>query len=159
MRTIAIGLFFAAAVSIANAAGVDPAAQKGVTEAMQRNFSACNEENIRATMDSCSMEMPERDRFEREAKDVFQEKDIYYSIVECEVLEVKPPYALARIVQDTHVENRDSGTRNQSDFRNNSALLPDERVEYLNTFKFENGVWKLLVIVSEMKPVKAQPAN
>jgi hypothetical protein len=158
MRTIAIlGLFFAA--SIVSAAGVDPAVQTGVTEAMQRNFSACNEEDIRATMDSCSMEMPGRDRFERETKDVFQEKDIYYSLVECEVLEVKPPYALARIVQDTHVENRDSGTKQQSAFRNSSALLPDERVEYLNTFKFENGVWKLLVIVSEMRPIKAQPAN
>jgi len=34
-------------------------------------------------------------------------------------------------------------------------LLPEgERVEYINTFKKENGKWKLYLIVSEMKKVE-----
>ena len=138
---------------------VDKAVEQKVNEAMQRNFDACNKEDVRAVMNSCSNEMPDRDKFEKESVSVFAEKDIHYSLVECELIEIKFPYALARIVQDTYVQNRDAPTKPQKAYRNSSALLPDERVEYLNTFKFENGVWKLLVIVSEMKQVNVDKAE
>lgn len=130
--------------------------QDGVTQAMNENFEACNKEDVLATMNSCSLEMPDRDKFEMELRQVFRDKDIYYRLVECELLEVKFPYALARIVQETYLENRTSATLEQGAYRNSSALVPDECVEYLNTFKYENGRWKLLVIVSEMKTVKRQ---
>lgn len=126
--------------------------QAGVTAAMAENFDACNREDIRATMDSCSLEMPDRDKFERETLTVFKEKDIYYRLLGCEVLEVKFPYALAKISQQTILEDRSAGDEGQKMFRNSSALVPDEYVEYLNTFKYENGKWRLLVIVSEMRP-------
>ena len=46
-----------------------------------------------------------------------------------------------------------------AEYRNSSALLPGERVEYINTFKKENGKWKLLLIVSEMKLIKKEKAE
>jgi hypothetical protein len=99
--------------------------------------------------------MPDREKFRRETVATFEEKDIHYSLVTCEVLDVKPPWAKARIVQDTHVLDRESKEQDQAAFRNSSALLPEgERVEYINTFKRENGKWRLYLIISEMKPVK-----
>jgi len=127
-------------------------AQEGVNAAMLRNFEACNREDINAVMDSCSMEMPDRDKFEKETLTVFKDKDIYYRLLDCELLEVKFPYALARIRQQTLLEDRTANDQGQKLYRNSSALIPDEHVEYLNTFKYENGEWKLLVIVSEMRP-------
>ena len=69
------------------------------------------------------------------------------------------PYAKARIVQDTHVLDRNSIDIAAAEYRNSSALLPGERVEYINTFKKENGKWKLLLIVSEMKVIKKEKAE
>lgn len=150
--------FFALFSSICFAQNSDPKflqIQDGVTIAMQRNFEACNAEDVRATMNTCSLEMPGRDLFEREMFQTFRDKDIHYSLRECELLQVKFPYALARIVQDTIVEDRSSDSVGRGAYRNSSALLPEvDRVEYLNTFKYEQGEWKLLVIVSEMKKVK-----
>jgi hypothetical protein len=103
-------------------------------------------------MESCSLEMPDRDKFKRETLTVFKDKDIYYRLLECELLEVKFPYALAKIRQQTCLDDRTANDQTQELYRNSSALIPDEYVEYLNTFKYEDGEWKLLVIVSEMRP-------
>lgn len=131
--------------------------EEGVTAAMQVNFEACNREDIKSVMDSCAVEMPDRDKFERETIDVFEEKDIYYRLVSCDLIEVKFPYALAKIVQETHLKDRSASDKKQLYYRNSSALVPEEEcVEYLNTFKCEDGVWKLLVIVSEMKAVNRE---
>lgn len=129
--------------------------QQLITDAMNINFEACNREDIAAVMKSCADAMPDRDKFKRETVASFEEKDIHYSLVECQVLDVRLPWAKARIVQDTHVLDRESKDQNQAAFRNSSALLPEEeRVEYINTFKKENGRWKLYLIVSEMKKVE-----
>ena len=110
-------------------------------------------------MDSCSQEMPDREKFKRETESTFKEKDFHYSQVECELLAVNLPYAKARIVQDTHVLDRKTNDVNAAEYRNSSALLPGERVEYINTFKKENGKWNLLLIVSEMKVIKKAKAE
>ena len=122
---------------------------------MSINFDACNREAIEAVMKSCADAMPDREKFRRETVATFAEKDIHYSLVECEVLDVRLPWAKARIVQDSHVLDRKSKEQDQAAFRNSSALLPEgERVAYINTFKREKGKWKLFLIISEMKPVK-----
>lgn len=126
--------------------------EEGVTLAMIKNFEACNNEDIDATMDSCSMEMPDRDKFRNETIKVFKDKDIYYRLLDCKLLEVKFPYALAKIRQQTVLDDRSAESLLQESYRNSSALVPNEYVEYLNTFKFEGGEWKLLVIISEMRP-------
>ena len=112
-----------------------------------------NRENIAEVMDSCADEMPDREKFKRETESTFKEKDIHYSLVECELLAVRLPYAKARIVQDTHVLDRKTNDIAAAEYRNSSALLPGERVEYINTFKKEKGKWKLLLIVSEMHAI------
>jgi hypothetical protein len=131
--------------------------QLGIREAMLVNFDACNRENIDDTMASCADAMPEREKFREETLATFEEKDIHYSLVECEVLEVKHPWAKARIVQHTHVLDRKSKDQDQAAYRNSSALLPGpECVEYINTFKREKGKWKLYVIISPMRQVEAK---
>ena len=145
-------LFLVASTAVL-AAPVDKKTEELISGAMQYNFEAANRENIAEVMDSCADEMPDRERFKRETESTFKEKDIHYSLVECELLAVRLPYAKARIVQDTHVLDRKSNF-DAAEYRNSSALLPGERVEYINTFKKENGKWKLLLIVSEMKVIK-----
>ena len=137
------------------AAPPTPREQQLITEAMNINFEACNREDIDAVMKSCADAMPDRDKFRRETAASFEDKDIHYSLVECELLDVQPPWAKARIVQDTHVLDRESKTREEAAYRNSSALLPGgERVEYINTFKKEKGVWKLYLIISEMRVIE-----
>jgi hypothetical protein len=137
------------------AAPPTPREQQLITEAMHSNFDACNREDIDAVMKSCADAMPDREKFRRETIATFEEKDIHYSLVTCEVLDVRLPWAKARIVQDTHVLDRKTKDQDRASFRNSSALLPEgERVEYINTFKRENGKWKLYLIISEMRPVK-----
>ena len=153
-RTIALAL----GTAVAGACFADPPTPRDrqlIAQAMQVNFDACNREAIDDVMKSCAEAMPDREKFRRETLATFAEKDIHYSLVECEVLDVRMPWAKARIVQDTHVLDRDSRDVDRAAFRNSSALLPEgERVEYINTFKRENGTWKLYLIISEMRPVK-----
>ncbi len=157
MKRFCLFACFFFAVNCAEAQKLDyNKAQIGVEAAMQKNFEACNRENIQDVMDSCSLEMPDREKFKRETEIVFREKDIYYRLLGCELLEVKFPYALAKIRQQTLLEDRSANDQGQQLYRNSSALIPDECVEYLNTFKYENGEWKLLVIVSEMRPFKLE---
>ena len=152
-------LFLVASTAVLSAP-VDKKTEELISGAMQYNFDACNRENIAEVMDSCSQEMPDRERFKRETESTFKEKDIHYSLVECELLQVRLPYAKARIVQDTHVLDRQTPDIAAAEYRNSSALLPGgERVEYINTFKKENGKWKLLLIVSEMKVIKNEKAE
>ncbi len=148
-------LFLVASTTVL-AAPVDKKTEELINAAMQYNFDACNRENIAEVMDSCADEMPDREKFKRETESTFKEKDIHYSLVECELLAVRLPYAKARIVQDTHVLDRKTNDIAAAEYRNSSALLPGERVEYINTFKKENGKWKLLLIVSEMKVIKME---
>lgn len=131
-----------------------PREQQLITEVVQRNFDACNREDIDALMQTCTSQMPGREKFRRESLACFAAKDIHYSLVECEVLDVQWPWALARIVQDTHVLDRSVDSDDQAAFWNGTGLLPQEgRVEYLTTCKRENGKWKLHLIVSEMRSV------
>jgi hypothetical protein len=137
----------------------DNRTELAIREAMVQNFEACNREDIEATMASCADAMPDREKFRHEAVATFEEKDIHYSLVECELLDVRLPWAKARIVQDTHTLDRSSCNACQAGFRNNSALLPKgQRVEYINTFKREKGKWKLYLIISEMRPVESSKA-
>jgi hypothetical protein len=148
-----VGLLFRQAT----AASPSSRDQQLIREAMLVNFDACNREDIDDTMASCADAMPEREKFREETLATFEEKDIHYSLVECEVLEVKPPWAKARIMQKTHLLDRDSKNQDQAAYRNSSALLPGaECVEYINTFKKEKGKWKLYLIVSEMRQVEAK---
>jgi hypothetical protein len=155
MRNTAAFLVIVASATLSVAAPPTAREKQLVTEAMNVNFAACNREDIDAVMASCADAMPEREKFRNETLATFKNKDIHYSLVECEVLDVQLPWAKARIVQDTHVLDRDSKTRDEAAYRNSSALLPGgERVEYINTFKKEKGVWKLYLIVSEMRVIE-----
>jgi hypothetical protein len=49
-----------------------------------------------------------------ETASTFNEKDIFYSLVACEFLDVRLPWAKAQIMQHTHVLDMDSKEQDQA---------------------------------------------
>lgn len=154
MKNLLLLICFSSSMACAQAPkakrNISPAIKQKIVEAINYNFDACNREDIDDVMDSCADSMPRREEFRAETLRVFREKDIHYSLVEVEVLEIKGDFALVRMVQKSHMDDRSSTI-----YRNQTALVTEEEcVEYLNTLRLENGIWKLHSIISEMKPVK-----
>lgn len=130
---------------------------------LQANFQACNEENLDALMATCSREPEGTEEFADQARTLFRETDVYLRLADFELLELKPPYASARVIQITlpaDEKDRTSGDARQVFFRGNSALLPQwETCEYTQTFKKEQGKWKLYAITTKPKPAVWPPDN
>jgi hypothetical protein len=130
---------------------------------LQANFQACNEENLDALMATCSREPQGTEEFAEEARTLFSEIDVYLRLADFELLELKPPYASARVIQITlpaNEKDRESGDARQVFYRGSSALLPQwETCEYTQTFKKENGKWKLYAITTKPKPAVWPPDN
>jgi len=134
-------------------------------EVLSENFRACNDEDIKGLMATCSVDMPDREGFREESEILFREKDIRYSLIEFELTEVSGNYAEARVVQATHAENRTSDSPRREFVRHGTTLLPrHECVEYMVAFKREGGKWKCLATISEPVPfdkpaARADPAR
>jgi hypothetical protein len=127
---------------------------------LEANFAACNAEDVKALMDTCSVDMPDREGFRRESEMLFREKDIHYSMEEFEVTLVDGDYAEARVVQATYAKDRGSDTDRRATFRNGTTLLPrDECVEYKVAFKLDGREWKCYMTISDPVPYrKREPA-
>ena len=130
---------------------------------LEANFQACNQENVDALMATCSREPEGTDEFADEARTLFKEADVYLRLADFELLELKPPFASARVIQITlpaDEKDRTSGDARQVFYRGNSALLPQwETCEYTQTFKKEQGKWKLYMITTKPKPAVWPPDN
>jgi hypothetical protein len=130
---------------------------------LEANFQACNHENVEALMATCSREPPGTEEFANEARKLFQDTDVYLRLADFELLELRPPFASARVIQITlpaDEKDRTSGDARQVFYRGNSALLPQwECVEYTQSFKKENGRWKLYAITTKPKPAVWPPDN
>lgn len=128
---------------------------------LEANFQACNQENLRALMATCSREMPGSQQFAHEARVLFAETDVYLRLADFSLMWLKPPLACARVVQITlpaDEKDRTAGDPCRVFYRGNSALLPQwECVEYTQTFKKENGRWKVLAITSTPAPIVWPP--
>lgn len=124
-------------------------------QVLQANFSACNDEDIEALMETCSVDMPDRPGFRRESEILFREKDIHYSLVDFRVTRNDGDYAEAWVVQTTHADDRSSDDERREWFRNGTTLLPKEEcVEYMVSFKKDGKDWKCLATISEPVPHK-----
>lgn len=124
-------------------------------EILAANFAACNAEDVDALMETCSVDMPNRERFRRESEAVFKEKDIHYSMEDFLVTHVEDDYAEARVVQATYVNDRGSDDRDTSRYRNGTTLLPSEEcVEYMVAFKRDGRAWKCYMTISEPVPYR-----
>lgn len=122
---------------------------------LEANFAACNAEDVKALMDTCSVDMPDRDGFQMESETLFREKDIHYSMEEFEVTLVDGDYAEARVVQTTYVKDRSSDSDRRANFRNGTTLLPrEECVEYMVSFKIDGKDWKCYMTISEPVPYR-----
>jgi hypothetical protein len=126
-------------------------------EVLSENFVACNEEDVDALMDTCSVDMPDREQFRRESEILFREKDIHYSLQDFKVTKIRGDYAEAWVVQRTYADNRSSDSEDRESFRNGTTLLPkDECVEYRVAFKRDGSRWKCLATISEPIPYRAE---
>lgn len=125
---------------------------------MQANFDACNNEDLDALMETCSVDMPRRREFREDAERLWREKDIYYSLVGFKVLKVSGDKAIASVVQTTRTLDRTADSERDSFVRNGTGLLTeDECVEYKVAMKKDRGVWKCLLVISE--PVPCSPES
>ena len=146
--------------------GLSRAAQRdapAIREVLEANFQACNHENVDAVVATLSKTMPRVPEFAKEAKDTFEHTDAYFRLADFELLEYRPPYALARVVQITvprDEKDRTTGTDQQIFYRGRSGLLPQwECVEYLQGFRREGGKWKVHLINSEPKAAVWPPGS
>ena len=132
-----------------------------IRAALQANFQACNEENLEALLGTLSVAMDGKQEFANEAKKLFEDTDVYLRVADFELLELRPPFASARVIQITlpaNEKDRESGDARQVFFRENSALLPKwECVEYTQQFRKEKGQWKVHQITTEPKPAVWPP--
>jgi len=129
-------------------------------QVLSENFAACNEEDIDSLMDTCSVDMPDREGFREESRILFEEKDIHYSLVDFKVTKVDGNYAEAWVVQATYTDDRGSGSDRRARFRNGTTLLPkDELVEYMVAFKRDGKKWKCYMTISEPQPYSLQKSR
>jgi serine/threonine protein kinase len=167
-RLVLLGLLAAAGFAglwlIAQAmAMIPPGLQReaeNIRQAVLANFDACNKEDVPALMATISRQSPDQAEFKQQAETLFAATDVYMGLADFEILELRPPHAAARIVQITlpaDAEDRTKGAPREIFFRDNSGLLPKwECCEYTQTFRKENGKWKLYLITTEPRPVEAK---
>lgn len=130
-----------------------PAIQKEADKirvVLQANFQACNEENLPALMETLSHTMPGQQQFEAEARQMFEDANVYLRLEDFKLIQFSPPFAAARVVQVTlpaDEKDREAVSGPQQAYRGNSALLPEwERSVYTQTFHKSNGKWKVHLI-------------
>ena len=128
---------------------------------LEQNFAATTAEDLKGLMGTLDRQLPQRDEFEREAKQVFADTDLYLRVQEFELLAVKGPWAAARVVQLTlpaDEDDREVGTDQQLFYRRHSMLLPEyDLVEYTQTFHKSGGKWRLWLVTTQ--PQQARGAT
>ena len=141
-----------------------PAIQKEADKirvVLQANFQACNEENLPALMETLSHTMPGQQQFEAEARQLFEDADVYLRLEDFKLIQFSPPFAAARVVQVTlpaAEKDREAISGRQQAYRGNSALLPEwERCVYTQTFHKSNGKWKVHLITDMPREAPADP--
>lgn len=147
-------IFLSLIISLASAACLAGDAEE-IRDVLQANFDACNREDAEAMLETCSVDMPDRQGFKEESVRLWREKDIHYSLVDFRLVRVEGDIATAMVVQKTHSNDRKSSSEKERFYRNGTTLLPDaETVKYMAAFKKDSGVWKCYLTISEPIPVK-----
>lgn len=158
---------FLAVLRVQLAAGAELDTQRveaGCRAVLEDNFQACNNENLKALMKTCSRYSGTREEgleFMREAQSMFDEADVYMRLTGFKLVKVEGPFAYAYVNQLTlpAAQKDDPRTGNaelSGYFRHNSGLLPKwQEVQYLQAFHFENGKWKVHRLLSEPVPVES----
>jgi hypothetical protein len=132
--------------------------EREIGAVMQANFDASNLEDVDALMDTCSVDMPNREEFRADSANLWREKDIYYRLLRLKIIQIEGDYATASIVQETMVKDRGSKSGRDRFIRNGTGLLSDsECVEYKVAFKKDRGVWKCYMTLTP--PVDFDPAR
>lgn len=125
-----------------------------IRAAIDENFAAYNAEDVPRMMKSLSPTLPDRNEFARQSAKLFADTDAYISVHDFEILEIRPPFATARVVQATMAaQDTPEPTADEAYYRENSKLLPtEEKTEYVQAFKKEGGKWRLWLVMTRPRP-------
>jgi hypothetical protein len=147
--------------------GAEPNVQRieaGCRAILEDNFQACNDENVKALIKTCSRYTGTREEgleFMQEAQSMFDETDVYMRLTGFKLIKVEGPFAYAYVNQLTlPAAQKDAPRTGNAElsgyFRHNSGLLPKwQEVQYLQKFHFDAGKWKVHRLVSEPVRVEA----
>ena len=119
---------------------------------LEKNFNGVNAEDVKMIASTFSKEAASGQYiadFTEEATKMFEETDVYMRLVDFKLIDLRPPYATAMVIQMTlPADEKDrEPVRHQRlgvNYRHHSALLPEfEMVTYRQIFRYENGKWKV----------------
>lgn len=124
---------------------------------LEQNFAAVAAEDLKALRRTSAKDAGTREQqndFCEEAKQMFEDTDVYMRLVDFRLLRVQMPMAEAMVLQLTlPADEADRAPvlhqKLGLNFRHHSALLPEyELVTYKQLFKYENGKWKVHLVSS-----------
>jgi hypothetical protein len=165
-RTVAIlftGIFSTVAFALPPDSPLAQQEAKKMRAVLEANFQAITEENLPALLQTCSRVSgtPEQmAEFAAQAKQMFEDTDVYMRLVDFKLTKFQPPRAYATVIQLTlPADQKDAADpepgrqMGKLKFRHKSALLPEDQLStYKQRFNFENGQWKVHRVVSHVYP-------
>lgn len=141
----------------------DPAFEKWamseVRAVVEKNFAAVNAEDVESLMDTHTSYCPDREEFRSQAKQAFEDFDVYVRLVDLQWgggSNASSVYAGGHrcsviVTQQTMPANAEDG--DYTSYRANSALLPEaELVRYNLHCHMEGGKWKIHMINGNINP-------
>ncbi len=134
-------------------------AMKEVRAVVEENFAAVNAEDVDRLMATHTSYCPDREEFMREAKQAFEDFDVYVRLVDLRwgggsnaSTVYKEGHRCSVIVtQQTLPANDEDG--DYTAYRGNSALLPESELVYYTLYcHVEKGKWKIHMINGHVNP-------
>jgi hypothetical protein len=125
---------------------------------LEQNIQACNAEDVEGILATMHGGLPGRDEFADEARQLFEETNIYVRILDVAYFpaltetDPNPRYTRFALEVTQHTSLVDGDSEAYTHFREHSALLPPEYCRYIQTFKLEKGKWKVDKIIN--KPIE-----
>jgi hypothetical protein len=136
-----------------------------VREVLEQNIQACNAEDATALLATMHSKLPGRDEFESEAKQLFEETNIYIRILDVAYdvrytdTDPNPKFTKFALEVTQHTQLGDGDEEAYTRFRERSALLPPEYCKYVQTFKLEKGKWKVDKILGKPIELSGPPSK
>jgi hypothetical protein len=128
---------------------------------LEQNFGATTNEDWEALKDTLSKDVGSAEQvaeFQEEAEKMFEDTDVYLRLVDFKIISLRGSMAEAMVIQMTLPKDEADRepvrhARLGVNFKHHSALLPEfEVVKYRQRFRYENGKWKVHIIVGKPIP-------
>ena len=128
---------------------------------LEQNFHATTSEDwtaLKSTLSKDVGSLKQIAEFQEEAEKMFEATDVYLRLVDFKLIGLRGSMAEAMVIQMTLPKDEADRepvrhARLGVNFKHHSALLPEfEVVKYRQRFRYENGKWRVHVIVGKPIP-------